>query len=101
MVARAVQNRHDSSVETVLLEGEKEFSLDPFRCDGIRGQDQGKPVAAPQGGPDFVVPLLGTPNAGVAVPDRDAVTLEYIGEPSRERTVRTRVRQEDFVWHGV
>ncbi len=100
MVARAVQHGHDSSVEAVLLEGEEEFSLDPFRCDGIGGQDQGKSVAAPQGGSDFVVPLLRAPNAGVAVPERDAVALEYIGEPSPKRAVRTRVRQEDFVRHG-
>ena len=47
VVARPVQDGHDSAVEAVSLEREDEFSFDPLRGDGIGGEDEDKPVAAP------------------------------------------------------
>ena len=100
VVARPVQDGRGPPVESVLLEREKEFALDPSRRHSVRSQDHDEPVAPAQRRPDLVMPLLRAPDVRVAVPHRDAVIPEHFGESGRERPVVARARQEDFGGNG-
>ena len=87
MVTRFKEDRSDSAVESVLLEGEQEFPLDPHGRHRVRSQYHDKPVATLQCRPDLVVPLLRALNVGLAVPDRDALSPEHIGKLCRKLPV--------------
>lgn len=87
MVARFKQDRSNSVVEPVLLEGEEEFPLDPHGRHRVRRQNHDKPVTTLQRRPDLVMPLLRALNVGLTVPNRDAVSPEHIGKLRRKHSV--------------
>ena len=70
VVTRSIKQRSDASFESVLLEGVQKLSLHPYGTHRVGGENEDEPIAALQCSADLVVPLLGTPDVGVAVPNR-------------------------------
>jgi len=68
--------------------------LDPRRSDRRRGKKNEKPVATLQGNPDFVVPLLGSQEIGLAIPYWYPVSTNDLGYPGGESPIFARVRKK-------
>ena len=95
-----MQQRSDSSFETVLQERLQEFPLDPLGGYCVGRENQHEPVAPPKRRTDFVVPLLGALDVGFAVPDRDPMATQDIDQSIDEWSIHAGVGDEDFVRHA-
>ena len=98
-VTRSVEQRSDTSVEPLLLEGVHEFPPHPQRRHRVGRKNEDEPIAATQRSADLVVPSLGAPDVGVAVPIRNAMMAQNADQPLGEQLICMRVRDEDLGRH--
>ena len=74
-------------------------SGDPHGIYGIGREHEDEPVATPERRTDFVVPHTCPYDIGFAVPVRDTMSAQDIGESLNEDSIITRVREKDFGRH--
>ena len=79
-IAAMIQNRDDLVSEAVLLQRNKQLTLDPHRVYRPWGEYKEEPVAPLQGGTDLIMPLFCAQDVCLAVPNRDAVATQNFRE---------------------
>jgi len=80
MPARLSEQRNNSLVVAVRVEGVEQLPFHPFRPDRSWSQNDDKPVATAERFANFVVPLFGSANVRGAVPIANAMLLKHLGQ---------------------
>src|SRR5262249_51459979 len=100
VTAPPAKQRDDALAVVPPLEREEQLALDPIRSNGGWREEHRKPVTAIEGPADLVVPLLSPLYPIAAVPDRNTVEPQHVGQARGEAPILVGVREEHFAGGG-